>query len=90
MNILGIGRDKSQSQFFTEGDTEPEYETERGQGRPHHLAAWPGLARARGWCGHLGHPLDLPFRLYIASDTKTLSTRSKIHERVCSHRHLHP
>ena len=32
MNILVIGWDKSQSRYFTEGDTEPEYETERGQG----------------------------------------------------------
>ena len=30
MNILRIGRDKSQSQFFTEGHQEPEYETEGG------------------------------------------------------------
>ncbi len=28
MNILGIGRDKSQSQYFTVGDTNPEDETE--------------------------------------------------------------
>ena len=29
--ILRIGQDKSQSQYFTEGDTEPKEETERGQ-----------------------------------------------------------
>ena len=63
MNILGIGRDKSQSEFFTEGHPESEYEKERGQGLPHHLAARPGLARARGWYGRLGHPLGLPFCL---------------------------
>ena len=63
MNILEIGRDKSQSQFFTEGDTEPEYETQRGQGPPHHLATRPSLARARGWSGRLRNPLGLPFRL---------------------------
>ena len=63
MNILIIGRDKSQSQFFTEGHKEPEYETERGQGPPHHLAARLGLARARGWSGRPQHPLGLSFRL---------------------------
>ena len=36
------------------------------------------------------HPLGLSFRLYIALGTKTLRTRSKIHERVCSRCHLHP
>src|SRR5215216_2630095 len=41
----------------------PEYETERGQGPPHHLVARPGLAHARGWCGRSRHPLGLPFRL---------------------------
>ena len=32
MNILGIGRDKSQSAYFSGRDQVPEYETERGQG----------------------------------------------------------
>ena len=32
MNILGIGRDKSQSAYFYGRLTEPEYETEEGQG----------------------------------------------------------
>ena len=32
MNILGIGRDKSQSSYFTGRLTEPEAETEEGQG----------------------------------------------------------
>ena len=49
--------------------------------------AWPVPG---GWCGGSRHPLGLSFRLYIALGTKTLSTRSKIHERVCSRRHLHP
>ena len=61
MNILGIGRDKSQSQYFTEGHTEPEYETESGQGPPHHLAARPILARARGGLAASGTPSAFPF-----------------------------
>ena len=32
MNILGIGWDKSQSYYFPGRLTEPEYETEEGQG----------------------------------------------------------
>ena len=32
MNILGIGRDKSQSYYFPRRLTKPEYETEEGQG----------------------------------------------------------
>ena len=63
MNIFGIERDKSHIQFFIEGHTKLEYETERGQGPPHHLAARPSLAHARGWSGRLRHPLGLPFRL---------------------------
>ena len=58
MNILGIGRDKSQSQYITDGDTKPEYEMERGQGPdtpPGHTArpgprqqvVWPPLALLR-------------------------------------------
>src|SRR5215216_204866 len=31
MNILGIGRDKNQSYYFTGGHLEPEYEKEKGQ-----------------------------------------------------------
>ena len=30
MNVLGIGLDKSQRQYFTEGNTEPEDEMEKG------------------------------------------------------------
>ena len=90
MNILGIGRDKSQSAYFSRSRQMPEYETERGQ-RP---ATPPGraarLGPRQGWSGRPHHPLGLSFRLYIALGTKTLGTRSKIHERVCSRRHLHP
>ena len=51
MNILGIGRDKSQSHFFTEGHQEPEYETERGWGpaTPPGRAARPGSRQGVVW-----------------------------------------
>ena len=63
MNILGIGRDKSQSQFFTEGDMEPEYETERGQRAttPPGRVAQPGPRQGVVWPPPA--PLGLPFRL---------------------------
>ena len=51
MNNLGIGPDKSQSQYFTEGNTEPEDETERGQGpaTPPGHAARPGPRQGVVW-----------------------------------------
>src|SRR4051812_21534109 len=60
INILGIGWDKSQSQYFTVGNTEPEYETEGIHQGATPLAAWPGLACAWG-CGHPGCPLPRLF-----------------------------
>ena len=90
MNILRIGQDKSQSAYFSGSHQMPEYETQKGQraATPPGRAARPGPHQ--GWCGQPRLPLGLSFRLYIALGTKTLSTRSKIHERVCSRRHLHP
>ena len=90
MNILGIGRDKSQSAYFPGSHQMPEYEMEKGWGptTPPGRAARPGSRQ--GSSGRPQHPLGLSFRLYIAFGTKTLSTRSKIHERVCSRRHLCP
>ena len=58
MNILGIGRDKSQSQYFTEGNTELEDETERGQG----LATPPGRAARPGPRQEVVWPLPIPPR----------------------------
>ena len=50
-----------------------------------------GQPRPRqGWSSRPRHPLGLSFHLYITSDTETLSTRLKFHERVCSRCHLHP
>ena len=51
MNILGIGRDKSQSAYFSGRDQVPEYETERGQGpaTPPGRAARLGLRQGVVW-----------------------------------------
>ena len=81
--------DKSQSYYFMDTWSQ-NTRRRRARGRPHHLAARPGLARTRGWCSQRRHPLGLSFRLYIASDMETLSTRSRFHERVYIRRHLHP
>ena len=44
MNILGIGRDKSQSAYFSGSHKMPEYETEKGWG----LATPPGRTARLG------------------------------------------
>ena len=57
MNILGIGRDKSQSAFFGR-DQVPEYETEKGQG----ATTPPGRAARPGPCQEVVWPLPAPPR----------------------------
>jgi hypothetical protein len=54
----------------------------RAPRQPHHRVAPPG--RAWPWCGPLGRPPTSPFRLYIASDTKTLNRQASIHEKFRS------
>ena len=51
MNILGIGRDKSQSAYFSGRDQVLEYETEKGQGpaTPPGRAARLGLRQGVVW-----------------------------------------
>ena len=63
MNILGIGRDKSQSAYFSRRLQEPEYETERGWGpaTPPGRAARPGPRQVVVWLTLA--PLGLSFRL---------------------------
>ena len=58
MNILGIGRDKIQSAYFSGRDQVPEYETEKGQGAttPPGRAARPGPRQGVVW------PLPAPPR----------------------------
>ena len=51
MNILGIGRDKSQSAYFSGSLTEPEYETKEGQGlaTPPPGAGWAWPCQGMVW-----------------------------------------
>ena len=81
MNILRIGRDKSQSAYFSGRHLEPEYETEKGCGpaTPPGHAARPSPRQGVVWPPQA--PLGLSFRLYIASDTETLRTQSNFHEK---------
>ena len=46
----------------------------------------PPVYCAEGWCGPLGCPPTLPFRLFIPPVPKTLSTRVIFHEKFQSHR----
>jgi hypothetical protein len=83
-NILGIGRNKSQTCYFSQSVTKSEDETVGGpearltlgrRGLP--------LARAtRGW-DRLVHLLTPPFRLYIPLDGKTLRDGSIFLETYC-------
>jgi hypothetical protein len=81
-NILGIGRNKSQSSYFPKAWRSPK---QRWRGGGDHATPWcgPPLDRARAWCGPLVHLLMPPFCLYIPLDGKTLKTRSIFHETYC-------
>jgi hypothetical protein len=50
-NILGIGRNKRESSYFTRHETESKAETEGARGRPHHAMAraTPRLRQAMVW-----------------------------------------
>ena len=90
MNILGIGRDKSQSAYFFGGHLEPEYETKKGWGpaTPPGRAARPDPRQGVVW------PTPAPPRpllppIYFPHDENP-KYPIKIHKRVCNRRHLHP
>jgi hypothetical protein len=40
-NILGIGRNKSRTSYFTEASRRPKMRPRRARGQPHHQGAWP-------------------------------------------------
>jgi hypothetical protein len=80
-NILGIGRNKSQTFYFSRSITKMR---RRGPGAGHTLGRrGPGSGRTtRGWAA-LVHPLTLPFCLYIPLDGKNLKDGSLFHETYC-------
>ena len=84
-NILGIGRNKSQSPYFHDTYTEYKGEKEEGRGPPSpcHGAGGPWAAPPRGE-GATGPNRPSSFCLYIAPDAKTLKQPVIFHEEVRS------
>jgi hypothetical protein len=83
-NILGIGRNKSRTSYFSRTRVGVQSKDGGGPG-PGHTLGWrgPGPGRAtRGWAP-LVHLLTSPFRLYIPLDGKNLNARSIFHETYC-------
>jgi hypothetical protein len=72
-NILGIGRNEARSSYFppTRDGVQRRVGEDPGAG---HTIGWRGSTpgRATRWCGPPWCPLTSPFRLYKASDAKTL------------------
>jgi hypothetical protein len=79
-NILGIGRNKSRTSYFSKHESKSEDEM-GGPGAGHTLGRRSqALARAtRGWVA-LVHLLTPPFRQYIPLDGKNLNPQSIFHE----------
>jgi hypothetical protein len=57
----------------------------RAPRQPHHVVARTS-GRAWPWCGPLGRPPTSLFRLYIASDVKTVNSQASINEKFRSYR----
>jgi hypothetical protein len=83
-NILGIGRNKSQSSYFFP-TRDGVQSRDGGEPGASHTIGWRGLApgHATRWWGHLAHLLTPPFRLYILLGEKILRPRSIFHETYC-------
>ena len=75
---------KAEVPIFPGAKTESKPETEEGQGLATPPPGAPPLDRAWLGCGALGHLLTSPFRLYIASDAKTLNHQASVHEKFRS------
>jgi hypothetical protein len=82
-NILGIGRNKSQSSYFSRHETASKAEMEDARGQPRHRVARVTPGRATRWCGPIVHPLTSPFRLYILLDEKTLRASTLFQKTYC-------
>ena len=87
-NILGIGRDKSQSSYFYRAEAGVRRETKtRAEAATPALGAGQPWPAPRQWCGPLGRPPTSPFRPYILRIAKTLNHRAEIHEKFRQRRH---
>jgi hypothetical protein len=83
-NILGIGRNKSWTSYFSRTRVRVQSRDGGGPGPGHTLGRHSqALAHAtRGWAP-LVHLLTPPFRLYIPLNGKNLNPRSIFHEIYC-------
>jgi hypothetical protein len=83
-NILGIGRNKSRTSYFSQSVAKSKDETEGGPEASQTLG-WrgPSPGRTTRVSGHLVHLLTPPFRLYIPLDGKNLNTQSIFLETYC-------
>ena len=87
-NILGIGRNKSRSSYFTVTKTEPEGETEKShEVATPPLGACPPLDAPRHGVGPSGAHLPRPSAYKLHSDAKTLNQSASIHEKFRRGRH---
>ena len=83
-NILGIGRNKSRSQYFTVTKTKSEGETKGGTRvpRPPLGAAWPGPRLGMVWAPQAPHRPNSSAYLYIFSGKRWIpeppSTKSSV------------
>ena len=89
-NILGIGRNKSQSSYFSRSNDEVQRRDEGGPRGTHTMGPRGSPCRAVGWCGALVAPQPPHFRLFILLDAKTLNTRAIIHEKLQRRRRRQP
>jgi hypothetical protein len=70
-NILGIGRNKSRSSYFSRHETESKAETEGVSRQAHHRVARPTPGPCHQVVWPPAHLLTPPFRLYILLGEKT-------------------
>ena len=71
-------KSKPRGLFSHEASRSPKERRRGATGEPNHRAARTPLGRAGLWCGAPVPPLDLPFRLQIASVTKPPVPRATI------------
>jgi hypothetical protein len=82
--FLELDETKLEVPIFSDMTQSPKGRRRRARRQPHQVVAPVPPGRATLWCGPLVHPLTLPFRLYKASDAKTLNESASIHEKFRS------
>jgi hypothetical protein len=75
-NILGIGRNKSQSSYFSRYEIESKAKTEGSQGQPHHGVVWPSPWPGHQVVGPPGPPPDVTLPPIYSPRRENPKTRS--------------